>query len=52
VHVLGRVTHLTLVPEAGTHDEVAIGIEFVSFADGAEKVLRRFLEQHLQPAGA
>jgi len=51
VKAQGRVVHLTLVPGATAADEVAIGIEFVGFANGGEKVLQRFLEQHMRPAG-
>lgn len=47
----GRIMHLTLVPDAAPGEEVAIGVEFLSFEAGGADVLQAFVEQHLCPAG-
>lgn len=51
VNIHARIVHLTLVPDAPAAQEVALGVEFLRFQDGGEKVLQRFVEQHLRPAG-
>lgn len=51
VNTHARIVHLTLVPDAPAAQEVAMGVEFLRFEDGGEKVLQRFVEQHLRPAG-
>lgn len=52
VNTHARIVHLTLVHDAPAAQEVALGVEFVRFEDGGEKVLQRFVEQHLRPAGS
>jgi len=46
-----RIVHLTLIHDAPAAQEVALGVEFVRFENGGKKVLQRFVEQHLRPAG-
>ncbi len=45
----GRVTHLSLVPDAHPDEEVAVGVEYAGFEAGSQDVLRRYVEQHLLP---
>jgi hypothetical protein len=52
VNTHARIVHLTRVHDAPAAQEVALGVEFVRFEDGGEKVLQRFVEQHLRPAGS
>lgn len=46
-----RIVHVTLIPDAAPAQEVALGVEFLRFEDGGARVLQRFVEQHLRPAG-
>lgn len=50
VSIHARIVHLTLVLDAPAAQEVALGLEFLRFQDGGEKVLQQFVEQHLRPA--
>jgi c-di-GMP-binding flagellar brake protein YcgR len=52
VNTHARIVHLTLIHDAPAAQEVALGVEFVRFEDGGEKVLQRFVEQHLRPVGS
>lgn len=51
INAHGRIAHLTLVPDAPATEAVAIGVEFLGFQDQGERVLQRFVEQHLRPVG-
>ena len=45
------IAYVTLDPDAPAHAEVAIGMSFVRFKNGAQQTLERFIEHHLLPAG-
>ena len=46
-----RVTYVALLPDAPASSEVAIGMAFVRFEDGAQQALEHFIEYHMMPAG-
>ena len=50
VSARARVAHVTLNLEEPAESAVAIGMTFVSFEDGAQEALHRFIDQHLLPA--
>ena len=45
-----RIAHITLNRDEPPESEVAIGMTFVRFEDGAQEALHRFIDQHLMPA--
>ena len=46
-----RIAYVALIPDAPASTEVAIGMAFVRFEDGAQQALERFIEYHMMPAG-
>ncbi|MFT5172869.1 MAG: hypothetical protein ACI8W7_001037 [Gammaproteobacteria bacterium] len=46
-----RIAYVALLPDAPASTEVAIGMEFVRYEDGAQQALERFIEHHMVPAG-
>ena len=50
VNAHARVAHVTLLSGEPAQTEVAIGMTFVGFEDGAKMALNRFIEQHMRPA--
>jgi len=47
----GRIIHLTPIPDAPPQQQMALGVQFLAIDNGGERVLMRFIEQHLRPAG-
>lgn len=46
-----RIAYVTLIADSPVSSEIAIGMSFVRFEDGAQQALERFIEHHLVPAG-